>query len=140
MLTPEAGKKAFAQAGLRRVGFDLAADCLRPVSASPEVGIDLGTVPEVVGDDRVDVVESKSGQVLRDFLWGGACHEGVDHGIQGDPGTRDADHPVGVGRERNGLHGRGSQHENRIAEPRVHRRSGITNTRRARSDASVSSR
>ena len=68
-LTSETCEELLAQAGLRRVGLDLAADRFRPGSSLAEVGIDLGTVPEVVGDDCVDVIELKDREVLS-YLFG----------------------------------------------------------------------
>ena len=95
-LTSQAGKEAVAQAGLRGVSLDLAADLFRPGSPLAKVGIHFGAMPQVVGDDRVDIGKPKDREVLSDLLGGCAGHEGVHHRIQGDPGSRDTDSSVGI--------------------------------------------
>ena len=61
-----------------------------------QVGIDLGAVSQVIGDDCVDVVEIQNREILRDLLRRSASHERVDHGVQGYPRSPDSDHPAGV--------------------------------------------
>src|SRR5436853_1831685 len=86
----KSGKEPVAQAALRGTGLDLMADRVRPRPPFSKIGIDLGTVPQVIRDHRVDVVELEDWEVLRDLFRRSTGHEGVDEGIQGDPGPCDA--------------------------------------------------
>ena len=67
-LAAKAGEESVTQARLRGMGLDLAADRLRPGSPLAKIAIHLAAVPQVIGDDRVDVIEPENREVLRDLF------------------------------------------------------------------------
>jgi len=86
---------------LRGSRLDFVPDRLPPSPTFVDIGLYLFAVPEIVGEDRVDIIEMEDGEVLRDLLWCGSGLEEIDYGIQSDAGPRDPKDTPLVGAKRN---------------------------------------
>jgi hypothetical protein len=68
-----------------------------------EVLIHLGSAPQVVRDDVIDVGEPQGRVSLSDFLGCGAVQERTHDGVEGDSCVRHPHHAVGIGVEGRGV-------------------------------------
>ncbi len=53
-------------------------------------------VTEIIRDGGIDVGKPEGRKLLDDLLCRGAVAKGGDNAVQRDPGTGDADYPIGI--------------------------------------------
>jgi len=91
-------KESLAYPLWRETPFVLRTNLLRLLPPVEQIVLDLGPVPQIVGEDRVHVCEAECWVTLRHLLGTGSFLEGAGHNIERNARPADTHHPVGVTR------------------------------------------